>query len=116
MRQHSQIDKVIEKESRRRAQDPAPILPQKQSPRNLPSAEIALLEQPSVLHAPPGQHDQYRQENRDTVHGVKSDRQVTPAANQAHQVDESANWTAGRSHECRDEDLDRAAFCVEVLI
>ena len=116
LRLHLQIHKVVQKESRRSAQDPPPVVAQQQNPWNLPGAEITLLEQSSVLHTPSRQHNQYRQEDRDAVHGMERDRQITPTANQAHQINKSANRTAGRGHERRDKNLYRATFGIKVLV
>jgi hypothetical protein len=42
--QHSQVDKVIEKEGYRCAQDSSPVPPYQKSPRDSTSFEVALLE------------------------------------------------------------------------
>jgi hypothetical protein len=42
--QHSQVDKVIEKEGCRCAQDSSPVPPYQKSPRDFTSFEVALLE------------------------------------------------------------------------
>jgi hypothetical protein len=116
LRLHLQIHKVIQKERRRRAQDTPPVVAEKKKPWDLPGAEITLLEQSSVLHTPPSQNNQYRQEDRDAVHGMERDGQITPTANQAHQIDKGANRTAGRGHERRDKNLYRATFGIKMLV
>jgi hypothetical protein len=107
---NSQVDEIIEEESRRSAQEPAPVLPQQQTPRNLPALEITLLEQSPILHSPSYGYDKDRQEDRYTVHGVIRSLQIIAAGDQTQQVDKGADRSSRSGHERGDENLDRSSL------
>lgn len=113
----AQIDEIVEEEGRTGSEEAPAISLESQQVRDMKLfLEVVLAEQDAITHPEAEECHAERQEDRNAVHGVKSNDQVVVGSNERQKVNQGANRSSRRGHQCRHQDLDRASDRIEMLV